>query len=138
MKTENIAQASGNPNQNERKVAIQFLLYLYCDRSIHGSFLFSSSCSSWEQITFSSAISMHNFIKAQQHMHIHIPIYSVLLKFEPEKQQHQPQNLQELQNPIRPCTQSPSCLSISHCPFWSYPHFVSQFILILPLHFVVV
>ncbi|XP_027929312.1 uncharacterized protein LOC114185650 isoform X2 [Vigna unguiculata] len=61
---------------------------------------------------------MHHFIKPQQRKHIHVPFYSVLLKFEPKKQ-HQPQNLQELQNPIRPFSQSPSCLSISHCPFWS-------------------
>lgn len=120
----------------DKKVAIQFLSCLYCDRSIHGSFLFSS-CSSWENITFNQLWRpMHNFIKAQQHMRVHIPIYSVLLKFEPEKQ-HQPQNLQELQNPIRPFTQSPSCLSISHFPFWRFPtSFLTQFMLILPLHYV--
>ncbi|WVZ07225.1 hypothetical protein V8G54_020571 [Vigna mungo] len=86
---------------------------------VHGSFLFTPPSSSpWKQNTFYSAISMHDFTKAQQRKHTHVTIYSVLLRFEPKKQ-YQPPNLQELQNSIRPFSQSPSCLSISHCPFWS-------------------
>jgi len=106
------------PNRVKRS-SIHFLS-VFCDWFIHGSFLFSPRSSPWKQNTFYSAISMHHFIKPQQRKHIHVPFYSVLLKFEPKKQ-HQPQNLQELQNPIRPFSQSPSCLSISHCPFWRYP-----------------
>lgn len=122
-------------SKTREKSGNTILICVYCDRSIHGCFFFSPSSSSWEQnALFYSAISTHNFIKAQQHIHVHIPIYSMLFEFESEKQ-HQPQNLQELQNPIRPCTQSPSCLSISHCPFWRYPtSFLSYFHAYFRLH----
>ncbi|WRX20165.1 hypothetical protein QQP08_012652 [Theobroma cacao] len=34
-------------------------------------------------------------------------------------QQQKPENMQELQNSIRPFAQSPSGLPFPHCPFWS-------------------